>query len=170
MKVSHTMKMGLLVAAACVAAGGGAAWVVSKVHASTARAATSVSSLRPGVVGRSSRFDQRRPGFFSGGGSLSAAATYLGLSTNDLFSKIRSGQTLAQIAKSTDGKSVSGLISAMVAAQKNELAAAVKAGRITQALADQLGTNLTERITAMVNGRFGFRRPFDDGHPPATPL
>ena len=182
MNLSHTMKMGLLVAAACVAAGGGAAWVVSKVHSSTAQAGTPASSLRPGVVGRSSRFgftppggggfDRRGPGFGrGGGGGLSAVATYLGLSTTDLFSKLQSGQTLAEIAKSTDGKSVSGLIAAMTTAQKNELAAAVKSGRITQAQADQLSTNLTVRITAIVNGQLGFRRRFDDGGtPPGTPL
>ena len=184
MNLSHTMKMGLLVAAACVAAGGGAAWVVSKVHSSTAQAGTPASSLRPGVVGRSGRFgfappggggfDQRGPGLGfgrGGGGGLSAVATYLGLSTTDLFSKLQSGQTLAEIAKSTDGKSVSGLIAAMTTAQKNELAAAVKSGRITQAQADQLSTNLTVRITAIVNGQFGFRRRYDDGGTqPATPL
>ena len=169
------MKMSLLVAAACVAAGGGAAWVVSKVHASTARAGTPVSSLRPGVVGRSSRFGFTPPGMFDRrvgrrGAGLSAAAQYLGLSVTDLFSKVRSGQTLAQIANSTDGKSASGLIAALTAAQKSELAAAVTAGRLTQAQADRLSANLTARITALVNGQLGFHRRFGDGGPPATPL
>ena len=175
------MKTGLLVVAACVAAGGGAAWVVSKVHSSTARAGTPVSSLKPGVVGRSSRFgftppgafdqNQRRPFFrFGRAVGLSAAATYLGLSATDLLSKVQSGQTLAEIAKSTNGKSVAGLIAAMTTAQTSDLAAAVKAGRLTQLQADQLGANLAKRITAMVNGQFGFHRGFGDSRPPATPL
>ena len=48
----------------------------------------------------------------------------------------------------------------MTSAQKSELAAAVKDGRLTQAEADTLGARLTDRVTAMVNGRFGFRRRF----------
>ena len=43
----------------------------------------------------------------------------------------------------------------MVAAQKSQLDAAVKSGRITQAMATQIESNLKSRVTQMVNGGFG---------------
>ena len=65
-------------------------------------------------------------------GGLDAAASYLGMSESSLRSALEGGKTLAQVAKDK-GKSVDGLIAAMVADAKAELAAAVKAGRLTQA-------------------------------------
>ena len=169
LEISHTLKMGALVAAACVAAGGGAAYVVSKLHSGSASAATRTSGLKTGVIGRGGGFgfappgDSDRRGRFFGlgrGAGLAAAAGYLGTSTSDLFAKLQSGRTLAQIAQATSGKSVAGLIAAMTSAQKSELAAAVKDGRLTQAEAETLGARLTDHVTAMVNGRFGFHRRF----------
>ena len=118
-------------------------------------------------------FDGRGFGLGRPGGSFTAAATYLGISQTQLFTDIRSGKTLAQIANSTSGKSASGLIDAMVAAEKTELDAAVKSGRITQAMADQIEANLKARVTQMVNngfGRFGGRGGGNGfGSPPSTP-
>ena len=178
-EVSHNMKVGALVAAACVAAGGAAAFAVSKLHAGTASGGRQASGLQPGVVGSSrgfgfappNGFDRRGPFFGLGrGGGLSAAAGYLGLPSADLFAKLQSGQTLAQIADATAGKSASGLIAAMTAAQKSELATAVRDGRLTQAQADRLSANLTARITAMVNGELSFGRRFGNrgGTAPTT--
>jgi hypothetical protein len=87
-----------------------------------------------------------------GGGDIAAAATYLGVSQADLLTSLQSGKTLAQVVGATSGKTVAGLIDALVAAEKTELAAAVTAGRLTQAQSDQIAAGLTSRVTAEVNG------------------
>jgi hypothetical protein len=95
------------------------------------------------------------PGFGHGhgpGDDLQAAATYLGTTVDALVTQLQSGKTLAQIANATSGKSAAGLVDALVAAEKAELAQAVKDGELTQAQADQLATGLTARATAQVNG------------------
>jgi hypothetical protein len=102
-----------------------------------------------------------------GGGDLAAAATYLGIPQADLLTSLQSGKTLAQVAGATNGKTVAGLIDALVAAEKSELAAAVTAGRITQAQADQVAAGLTAHVTAEVNGTepaHGRGGPGGDGH------
>src|SRR2546428_10894575 len=60
------------------------------------------------------------PGFGRGPGNapgdpFAAAATYLGITTADLRTKVVSGQTLAQIANATPGKNRDGLVAALVA-------------------------------------------------------
>ncbi len=57
-------------------------------------------------------------------GPLVTAAGYLGLSTTQLRSELRSGKSLAQIANSTPGKSQAGLVEVLVSADKRKLAAA----------------------------------------------
>jgi hypothetical protein len=59
------------------------------------------------------------------GPELSAAATYLGISETALRSDLDSGKTLAQIADATSGKSSTGLIDALVAADKTRITALV---------------------------------------------
>ncbi len=88
-----------------------------------------------------------------GFGRLDAAATYLGLTQAELRTQLAGGKTLADVAKA-QGKSVDGLVSALVAAEKADLEAAVKAGRLTQAQADQVLANAKQRFTDMVNGTF----------------
>jgi hypothetical protein len=85
------------------------------------------------------------------GDHLAAAATYLGLSESDLQTQLASGKSLADIAKA-QGKSVDGLVDALLADEKKELDAAVAAGKLTQAQADQMLANAKQRITDMVNG------------------
>ena len=60
---------------------------------------------------------------------LADAASYLGITQTALETALQSGKTLAQVADATSGKSAAGLIDALVAAEKAELAAAVKAVR-----------------------------------------
>ena len=64
------------------------------------------------------------------------------------------GQSLAQVAKAK-GKSVDGLVSALVNAEKAHLAQAVKDGRLTDAQRDAMVSGLKARITALVNGTGG---------------
>ena len=84
-------------------------------------------------------------------GDLSVASTYLGLSEDALRTKLESGQTLAQIAKD-QGKSVDGLVQALVKDAGAKIDQAVAAGRLTKDQADQLKSGLEQRITALVNG------------------
>ena len=90
-------------------------------------------------------------GFRIEGNSLAAAATYLGTTEADLRTKLQGGQTLAQIAAATSGKSRDGLIQALVADQTKNIDQAQKDGKITADQATQLKTNLTQRVTAMVD-------------------
>jgi hypothetical protein len=110
------------------------------------------------------------PGFGHGPGGghsddLDAAATYLGTTTSDLVTQLQAGKTLAQIA----GSKTSGLVAALVAHEKTELAAAVTAGRLTQAQVDQIVPTLTQHFTDLVNGTFRDRggRPHGFGSPHA---
>ena len=68
--------------------------------------------------------------------SLEAAAKALGMTTTDLEAQFRSGQTLEQIATAKK-VTVQTVQSAVIAALQTQLAADVKAGRITQATADE---------------------------------
>jgi hypothetical protein len=107
------------------------------------------------------------PGFGFGHhafGSLDAAATYLDLTEAQLRSELESGKTLAQVAQA-HGKSVSGLVDALVADAKKDLDAAVTAGRLTKAQETQILNRLRDRITNRVNsakpGGDHFGRPPD---------
>jgi len=83
--------------------------------------------------------------------SHDAAAKALGMTSDELYAAVQGGKSLADVAK--DQKvSVATLVKAMVAGAESDLAAAVKAGTLTQAQADTLKSSLTERITDQVNG------------------
>ena len=93
-------------------------------------------------------------GFFHRGfPGLDAAASYLGLTGAQLDSKLDSGKTLAQVAKD-QGKSVDGLVAALVADMKQKLDRAVSRGDITKAQEDQALKDAQTRITNLVNGKF----------------
>jgi hypothetical protein len=85
-------------------------------------------------------------------GDLDAAASYLGLTEDQLRTQLQSGKTLADVAKA-QGKSVDGLIDALVAATKKDLDDAVADGRLTKAQADQILADMKQRITDRVNGK-----------------
>jgi hypothetical protein len=92
-----------------------------------------------------------RPGM-GPGDDFAAAATYLGITTAQLQTDLQSGKTLAQVADATAGRSSAGLIAALVAHEKTEIAALVTAGKLTQAQADQITANVQQRETDLVNG------------------
>jgi hypothetical protein len=56
---------------------------------------------------------------------LSAAAGYLGIPTSQLRQELGSGRSLAQIADATSGRSASGLVAALLASRRTQLAAHV---------------------------------------------
>ena len=80
---------------------------------------------------------------------LGAAAKYLGMTPKELRTARQSGRSLAQIAASK-GKSVDGLVAAIVAPAKARAAKAVSNGKLTQQRADELIARLTERVQALV--------------------
>ena len=94
------------------------------------------------------------------GSYITAAATYLGTTEADLETKMRAGQTLAQIANATAGKSRDGLLNALVADATAKIDAAQKAGTITADQATQLKANLSTRLSQLVDntGPFPGRR------------
>ena len=107
------------------------------------------------------------PGFGRGpgdrnviGNSLATAATYLGTTAADLETRMRAGQTLAQIANATAGKSRDGLLNALVADATAKIDAAQKAGTITADQATQQKTNLSTRLAQLIDnsGPFPGRR------------
>jgi hypothetical protein len=148
---SRNTKIGALalVTVALVIAGG--AFAAGKHHGSKASIASSLSigSFVSSTTGETTR--DSGPGH-GPSDELAAVVTYLGISQTDLQTALQSGKTLAQVADATGGKSSAGLIDALVAAEKTELAAAVTAGRLTQAQADQITPNLKARFTDLVNG------------------
>ncbi len=83
------------------------------------------------------------------GGDLTTAAGYLGISTTQLEGELGSGKTLAQIADATSGKSAEGLVEALVAAKKQQLA--------------DVQANLVRRVTAEVNRAGGPRHGLHRG-------
>ena len=89
---------------------------------------------------------------------LDAAASYLGLTEDELHSRLESGKTLAEVAKA-QGKSVAGLKNAMVADAKKHLDAAVKAGRLSSAEEQRVLADLEQRIDDLVNGKLPDRFP-----------
>ena len=90
------------------------------------------------------------PGGIGHFGELQAAATYLGLTTAELRSAQQSGQTLAAIAKE-QGKTVDGLVAALVAAVTKDVNAAVTAGKLTDAQRDSILSGLEARVAEHVN-------------------
>jgi hypothetical protein len=92
------------------------------------------------------------------GHGLDAAASYLGLTEDQLHSRLESGKTLAEIAKA-QGKSVDGLKGAMVKDAKTHLDAAVKAGRLSAAEEQRVLAGLQQRIDDLVNGKLPDRFP-----------
>jgi hypothetical protein len=94
------------------------------------------------------------------GVSLDVAATYLGVGQVELRKQLESGKTLAAIA-TANGKTVAGLKQALADAAKSSLDAAVTAGKLTQAQADDLLTRLEARLDDLIAGKIGpgFGRP-----------
>jgi prolyl-tRNA editing enzyme YbaK/EbsC (Cys-tRNA(Pro) deacylase) len=97
----------------------------------------------------------------------SVAAQAIGISESDLVTALNNGQTMADVAKANnvDPQKV---IDALVADGKQELAAAVQAGTLTQAQSDSMATNLTQRVTDQVNGTFPAHRGRPDAPPAGT--
>jgi hypothetical protein len=86
------------------------------------------------------------------GDSLAAAAKYLGLSESALRDQLRSGKSLADVAKA-QSKDLDGLKDAILAAAKSDIDKAVSDKRLTQSQADQLYDELRSHVDDLVNGK-----------------
>jgi hypothetical protein len=111
----------------------------------------------PGFAGP--RFD--RPAIAN---EIAAAAKYLGLSEADLRTKLRDGQSLADIAKA-QSRDLDGLKTAILDAAKADLDKAVADKKLTQTQADDLYNGLKSHIDDLVaaNGKLRFRGPGGPG-------
>jgi hypothetical protein len=90
------------------------------------------------------------PGGQQQGGLLQTAATFLGMSVSDVQSALQSGKSLADLATSK-GKTASDLVTALLAPTKMKLDQAVSDGKITSAQEQTILSNLTTRLTNLVN-------------------
>src|SRR6266516_5492716 len=125
-------------------AGGGAAFAVTKSHTKNQSKSTTTqkqSCDRDAFRGR------QGPGL----GFSDAAATYLGLTTDQLWTRLRSGQSLADIAKA-QGKSVGGLKGAIISGATTNLQKAVDAGTLTEAQKNDILSHIRSHIDDFVNG------------------
>ena len=85
-----------------------------------------------------------------GGGLLQTAATFLGMSVSDLQTALKSGKSLADIAK-VKGKTVADLVTALVAPAKKNLDQAVTDGKITSTQETAILNHMTTALTNLVN-------------------
>ena len=100
---------------------------------------------------------ERRPGRHHGVKvSLAVAANAIGIGEDELRTALRSGQSIAQVARSRN-VDVQKVIDAIVADARQRIAEKVQSGDLTQAQADERLANLTQRVTDMVNRTGGFR-------------
>ena len=83
-------------------------------------------------------------------GPFQTAADYLGISVSDLLADLKSGKTLAQEA-TAKGKTVDGLVQAMLAPLKTRLDKSVAAGDITAAQETTILNRATTALTNLVN-------------------
>jgi ribosomal protein S20 len=107
----------------------------------------------PGLHGRDFGLggdDLWRHGFGQHTDFLGAAAGYLGMSEDELRDAL-DAKTLAEIAKDK-GKTASGLVAALVAAEEKKIDEAVAGGRITKAQATEIKARLQDRMQALVDG------------------
>ncbi|MGZ4351942.1 MAG: hypothetical protein ACXVZ4_00230 [Gaiellaceae bacterium] len=105
------------------------------------------------------------PGFgghmgFAGIDMLATAATYLGVTEAQLQTQLQAGKSLADVAKATSGKSVSGLEDALVAAATKTVNANTN---LTAAEKTQILANLKTMVDAMVTRTPG-AGPMGDMH------
>ena len=98
-------------------------------------------------------------------GGIDDVATYLGLKPAELETQLRSGKSLADIAKA-QGKTVDGLKTAITDAATKQLDAAVTAGKLTKDQETKVLAGLSAHLDDLVNGvraRPAFRVGFGFG-------
>ena len=131
-----------------------AAGQITQAQAQAIKDAINAGKLPLGGLPFGGGFGFRHEGLVAGPGKfLDAAASYLGLTTDQLLTQLQSGKSLADVAKA-QGKSVSGLEQAIITDVRSRLDQAVKDGKLTQAQADQIISDLKSHIDDLVNNSF----------------
>ena len=105
---------------------------------------------RKGFAGKRKAFGDRIAKAARGKGP---AATYLGMTRQALFAELKKGKSLAQVARER-GKTVEGLVAAVVAPLEKQLAKAVDAKRLTQQRADEILARFTDGTRKLVERQF----------------
>jgi hypothetical protein len=121
----------------------------AKIEARLAKDDAPLFALGGGPGGRG---DHGRGHGGPGGGPVSfdAAATYIGVTAAELQTQLSAGKTLAEVG-TANGKTADGLKTALTAAAKKDLDAAVTAGRLTQAQEDKILADLPARLDHEIN-------------------
>jgi uncharacterized protein YidB (DUF937 family) len=148
MRISRPIAVTTL-AATALAGGLGGALLLGPASADTTSTAAGTASGRPAATAAPCRE------------GLAAVADVIGISTDDLRAALRDGQTLAEVAEAR-GVDPQQVVDVLVERGTERLDAAVAAGRIDQATADQRKATLPDRATDLVNGeleRDAHRRP-----------
>jgi hypothetical protein len=127
-----------------------AAGRITKDEADNMKAAINAGGLPIGIPGAGPGF-RLHGGGFGFRGVLDAAATYLGLTRDQLRTQLESGKSLADVAKAQN-KSVDGLKQAIISAVQSKLDQAVKDGRLTSDEESQILAGLKAHIDDLVNG------------------
>ncbi len=128
---------------------------------SAARGAALRARVAEGPLGAAATGSAARAGALRTG--LRAVERYLGIGPAALRTDLRSGRTLAQLADGTPGRSSAGLRSAVLAAEKARLDAAVASGAITSAQEHARLERLAARVDVLLSrtwiGEYGVLRP-----------
>lgn len=103
-----------------------------------------------GGAGRGFGLGLGGPGFGGPGEVARTAASYLGLSEDELRTQLRDGRSLADVARA-EGKEVDGLIDAIVTAATERLDRAVDDGWLGARARDAIVRDLRARVTEFVN-------------------
>ena len=122
------------------------------------KVATVIAESHPGPGG-----DGGPGGHMGPGAKLEAAATALGLSTDELRTELEAGKTLADIADEK-GVDQAVLVDALVAAEMTHLAEKVADGDLTQAQADERAAELEARVTDSLDKARPAGGPGGPGH------
>jgi hypothetical protein len=115
-------------------AGAGAAFACDGAHHDT-----------HGVAGASFTLERHH-----GHGLVAASAKYLGLTTEQLKSKLKSGASLGEVANATSGKSSAGLVDYLTGLVKDRLDKLVAAKRITSAQESSFLSRVQAKLTQLV--------------------
>ena len=99
-----------------------------------------------------------------GFGLLSASATYLGLTTDQLKAKLKAGQSLGQVADATAGKSSAGLVTYLTGLAKARLDKAVAENHLTSAQEARILDAVQAKLTKLVSLTFTAHERMDWHH------
>jgi hypothetical protein len=99
-----------------------------------------------------------------GYGLLRASATYLGLSVDQLKAKLKSGESLGEVANATSGKSSSGLVDYLTGLVKTRVDKLVAAKRITSAQESAFLSKVEAKLTKLVAIKWTDRARMDWHH------